>query len=158
MYAHVWISILLYNFMAVFLSSLSQDTPFDNPEITMVDTISQAIGSPDFTIFQLYNDETSRNSVPYPVLSITIWIVFGVCISVLFITFLVRVLQFCLTHPYNTYMILIVGIGHVCLCCWFSYTYTPTNFSPITSLYTGSYINRSHVWPVWVYIATDVFP
>ena len=88
----------VYNFMTVFPSSPSQDTPFDNPEITMVDTISQAIGDPDFTIFRLYNDDTSRNSVPYPVLSIAIWIVFGVCISVLFITFLVRVLQLCLTY------------------------------------------------------------
>ena len=92
---------LVYNFMTVFPSSPSQDTPFDNPQITMVETISQAVGSLDFTIFRLFNDDTSRNSVPYPVLSIAIWVVFGVCISVLFITFLVRVSQLCLTHPYN---------------------------------------------------------
>ena len=80
----------MFNFLTVFPSSPFQDTPFDNPEFTMVWTLSQAIGSPDFTVFRLFNDETHRNKVPYLILSITIWIVFGVCISVLFITFLVR--------------------------------------------------------------------
>ena len=76
-------------FDAIFLNS-SQDTPFDSPQIAMAETISQVIGSPDFSIFRLVNDETSRNQVPFTTLSILIWIVFGTCISVLFITFLVR--------------------------------------------------------------------
>ena len=70
----------------------SQDTPFDTPPITMAITISQVIGSPDFSIFRLVNDETSRSQVPFQSFSVIIWIVFGVCISVLFITFLVRML------------------------------------------------------------------
>ena len=64
------------------------DTPFDSPQITMVQTISQVIGSPDFSIFRLVNDETSRSQVPFGTLSIIIWIIFGETISVLFITFL----------------------------------------------------------------------
>ena len=72
------------------ISFTFKDTPFDNPEITIAETISQVIGSPDFSIFRLVNDDTMRRQVPFRALSVIIWIVFGVCISVLFITFLVR--------------------------------------------------------------------
>ena len=67
----------------------------------MAETVSQVIGSPDFSIFRLVNDATSRNQVPFKTLSVLIWIVFGVCISVLFITFLVRFVsshQYCTAH------------------------------------------------------------
>ena len=72
------------------LCVFAQGTPFDSPEITIVETISQALGSPDFSIFRLVNDGTQHNQVPYLALFVIIWIVFGVFISVLFITFLVR--------------------------------------------------------------------
>ena len=80
---------------AIILLSTSQDTPFENPQITIAETISQVIGGPDFSIFRLANDDTMRRQVPFRTLSVLIWIVFGVCISVLFITFLVRMLKDC---------------------------------------------------------------
>ena len=88
----LWVKIFMWccshNFNVIFFSF--QDTPFDNPEITLAETISQVIGSPDFSIFRLMNDGTVHRQVPFKTLSVIIWVVFGVGISVLFITFLVR--------------------------------------------------------------------
>ena len=58
--------------------------------MTFVTMISFAIGGPAISIFRLTNDNMEVDSVPYPFLSYTIWIVFGIVVSVLFLNFLVR--------------------------------------------------------------------
>lgn len=69
-----------------------QDTPFETPFVTFVTMISFAISSPDMSIFRLANDDTAIDTIPYPILSYTIWITFGIVMSVLFLNFLVRFL------------------------------------------------------------------
>ena len=66
-----------------------QDTPFENPGVAFVEAISFAIGSPDISIFRLSNDDTRVDTIPYPVLSYIIWVIFGIIMSVLFLNFLV---------------------------------------------------------------------
>ena len=66
-----------------------QDTPFQSVLVTFVTMISFAIGGPAISIFRLANDDTEVDSVPNPFLSYTIWIVFGIVVSVLFLNFLV---------------------------------------------------------------------
>ena len=51
--------------------------------------ISYAIGSPDISIFRLSNDDTKVEPIPYPGLSYSIWVVFAVIMSVLFLNLLV---------------------------------------------------------------------
>ena len=60
-----------------------------NPAVAFVEVISYAIGGPDNSIFRLSNDDTAVETIPYPVLSYVIWIVFGIIVSVLFLNFLV---------------------------------------------------------------------
>ena len=57
--------------------------------MTFVTMISLAIGGPEISILRLTNDDTDVDSVPYPFLSYTMWIVFGIVVSVLFLNFLV---------------------------------------------------------------------
>ena len=66
-----------------------QDTPFQSVLVTFVTMISFAIGGPAISIFRLTNDNMDVDSVPYPFLSYTMWIVFGIVVSVLFLNFLV---------------------------------------------------------------------
>ena len=57
--------------------------------MTFVTMISLAIGGPEISMLRLTNDDTDVDSVPYPFLSYTMWIVFGIVVSVLFLNFLV---------------------------------------------------------------------
>ena len=57
--------------------------------MTFVTMFSFAIGGPSISIFRFTNDDTDVESVPYPFLSYTLWIIFGVVVSVLFLNFLV---------------------------------------------------------------------
>ena len=57
--------------------------------MTFVTMISLAIGGPEISMLRLSNDDTDVDSLPYPFLSYTLWILFGIVVSVLFLNFLV---------------------------------------------------------------------
>ena len=88
-----------------------QDTPFENPLVTFVTMISFAISTPDISIFRLANDDTREESIPYPVLSFIIWIIFGVIMSVLFLNFLVgyTIITAVVTMTVLVYYCMVVG-------------------------------------------------
>jgi transient receptor potential cation channel subfamily A protein 1 len=78
-----------FSFYMAFYEPALPDTPFQSVLVTFVTMFSFAIGGPSISIFRLTNDDTDVESVPYPFLSYTLWIIFGVVVSVLFLNFLV---------------------------------------------------------------------
>ena len=66
-----------------------QDSPFENPAVTFVQTIAMTVGGPDLSIFRLSNDDEITDPIPFPFISYLLWVVFVVVMSVLFLNFLV---------------------------------------------------------------------
>ena len=79
-------------------SHLAQNTPFENPAITLVHMIIYAIGIPDVRIFRLSNDNPDLDKIPYPELSYALWLVFAIIMSVLFLNLLVSYATFLHVH------------------------------------------------------------
>ena len=106
----VFLSVLLLiafsvAFYMAFFSPGIEFTPFSNPALSFFSTMTYATGNVEFNdLFSLSHDGNQQRDIPFPPVSIMLWITFLIIMIILLINMLVRDLF--MSHEYHVISII----------------------------------------------------